>query len=261
MTSCASVSNFTDPLEPRFEGNFSDEQAEFDQTIEVVSYNISYGEDIDQAISELTGFDELSDADIILLQELDEAGTESIARSLGYNFVYYPASIHSHHNKNFGNAILSKWPISDPEKILLPYASPRNQQTRIAVKAIVTIDGIQIPTYSVHTETFWLGPKKRNAQIDALVDSIDGNYQYIIVGGDFNTLTPGSLKYLETKFDQIGVERASAGTGYSAGFAPLGFTLDHIFAKGMPAIEVGNSEQAKASDHFPIWVSIASDPE
>jgi endonuclease/exonuclease/phosphatase family metal-dependent hydrolase len=261
LASCASVSNFTAPLEPRFEGNFSDEQAEFDHTIEVVSYNISYGEDVDQAISELTEFDELSGADIILLQEMDEAGTESIARSLGYNFVYYPASIHSHHKKNFGNAILSKWPISDPEKIILPYANPRNQQTRIAVKAIVTIDDIQIPTYSVHTETFWLGPKKRNAQIDTLVDSINEGYPYIIVGGDFNTLTPGSLKYLEAKFDQIGMERASVGSGYSAGIAPLVFTLDHVFAKGMPVIEVGNSEQAKASDHFPICVSIAPDLE
>lgn len=261
LASCASVSNFTSPLEPKFEGNFSDEQAEFDQTIEVVSYNISYGEDIDQAISELTGFDELNDADIILLQEMDEAGTETIARSLGYNFVYYPASIHSYHKKNFGNAILSKWPISDPEKIILPYANPRNQQKRIAVKAVVTIDGIQIPTYSVHTETFWLGPKKRNAQIDALVDSIDESNQYLIVGGDFNTLTPASLKYLEERFDQIGLERASAGAGYSAGVAPFGFTLDHVFAKGMPAMEVGNSDEAKASDHFPIWVSIAPDAE
>ena len=261
LASCASVSNFTAPLEPKFEGNFSDEQAEFDRTIEVVSYNISYGDAVDEAISELTEFEELNDADIILLQEMDEVGAETIARSLGYNFVYYPASIHSHHNKNFGNAILSKWPISDPEKIILPYENPRNQQTRIAVKAVVTIDGIQIPTYNVHTETFWLGSKKRNAQIDALVDSIDESYQYAIVGGDFNTLTPGSLEYLEAKFAQIGMERASAGAGYSAGVPPFVFTLDHVFAKGMPVMKAGNSEQAKASDHLPIWVSIAPNLE
>ena len=94
-----------------------------------------------------------------------------------------------------------------------------------------------------------------------MVNSIDENHQYVIVGGDFNTLTPGSLKYLEAKFDQIGMERASKASGHSAGVAPLGFTLDHVFAKGMPAIEVGNSEQARASDHLPIWVSIAPDLE
>jgi hypothetical protein len=82
LASCASVSNFTAPLEPRFEGNFSDEQAEFDQTIEVVSYNISYGEDVDQAISELTEFDELSGADMLQLRVLPGLNSQSPQKKL-----------------------------------------------------------------------------------------------------------------------------------------------------------------------------------
>ena len=53
--------------------------------IKVVSYNISFAEHIDLAIQELGEFE---DADVILLQEMDEAGTELVAKSLKYDYVY-----------------------------------------------------------------------------------------------------------------------------------------------------------------------------
>lgn len=256
LVSCGPANNYSSTLEPRFEGNFADQTSDFSGTIKVISYNISFGENVDHAIHELSRSDELADADIILLQEMDEVGTEVIAQALDYNFVYYPASIHNHHGRNFGNAILSKWPIHDPEKMILPYKSPRNQEIRIAVKAVVTIADVEILTYSVHTETFWLGPQKRNGQVDALIDSIDTDYQHIIVGGDFNTLTRESAEDLEESFSEIGMLRASEGAGYTAKYGPFEFVLDHIFTKGMSATEVGKLEEAKASDHLPIWVQI-----
>lgn len=256
LASCGPASNYLDTLEPQFEGNFSSQSSDFSGTIKVVSYNISFAKKIDRASYALIELDDLKDADIILLQEMDEIGTEAIAQALGYNFVYYPASIHSRHDKNFGNAILAKWPIHASEKIILPHKSPRNQEIRIAVKAIVTIDGTEILTYSVHTETFWLGRQKRDAQIGALIQSIDTNYQYIVVGGDFNTLTLRSIKELEKSFSEIGMERATKGAGYTAQYGPFKFVLDHIFTKGMVVIEAGKSEEAEASDHFPIWTKL-----
>ena len=257
LVSCGSIRNYSDALEPRFTGRFSDQPPGSSENIKVVSYNISFGENIDLAIHELSEFEELKDADIILLQEMDEVGTESIAKALDYNFVYYPASLHNRHNKNFGNAILSKWPIGDSEKVVLPYKSPRNQQIRIAVKAVITIDGMEILTYSVHTETFWLGPHKRNAQVDALIESIDTSYQYIIVGGDFNTLTLESVEEVEDSFREIGMERVSKDVGYTAKYASLEFSLDHIFTRGLSLIEAGKVEEAVASDHYPICVTVA----
>lgn len=257
LASCGPANNYLDALEPQFVGDFSDQSSDFSGTIKVVSYNISFAKNIDLAIYELSEFDDLKDADIILLQEMDETGTEAIAQALGYNFVYYPASIHNRHDKNFGNAILAKWPIHTSEKVILPHKSPRNQEIRIAVKAVVFIDGLEILTYSVHTETFWLGREKRDAQIDALVKSIDPGYQYVVVGGDFNTLTPGSIKELEQSLNEIGMERATQGVGYTAQYGPLKFVLDHIFTGGMTLIEAGKSEEAEASDHLPIWTKLA----
>lgn len=256
LASCGPASNYLDTLEPRFAGDFSTRSPEFSGTIKVVSYNISFAKEIDRAIYELIELDDLKDADIILLQEMDETGTEAIAQALGYNFVYYPASIHGRHDKNFGNAILAKWPIHASEKIILPHKSPRNQEIRIAVKAIVTIDGTEILTYSVHTETFWLGRRKRDAQIDALIQSIDTSYQHIVIGGDFNTLTAKSIRELEKSFSEMGMERATQDVGYTARYGRFKFVLDHIFTKGTAVIEAGKSEEAEASDHLPIWTKL-----
>jgi endonuclease/exonuclease/phosphatase family metal-dependent hydrolase len=256
LASCSSTSNYLSALEPRFDGNFSDQPAEFDGTIKVISYNISFAQQVDRAIFELSEFDGLKDADIVLLQEMDEAGTEAIAHALGYNFVYYPASVLDRHDKNFGNAILSKWPIDATEKVILPYKSPRNQQIRIAVKSVVTIEDTEILAYSVHTETLWLGPEKRHGQIDALIESIDMSYPFIVIGGDFNTLTPKSVEDLAESFAEIGMERATKSVGYTAKYGPFEFVLDHIFTRGMTIVEAGKSDEAKASDHLPIWVEL-----
>ena len=115
---------------------------------------------------------------------------------------------------------------------------------------------MEIPTYSVHTETFWLGRQKRDAQVDALIKSIDTSFQHIIVGGDFNTLTSRSTKELEHSFAEIGMDRATRDVEYTALYAPFEFTLDHIFTKGMAVIEAGTLETAKASDHLPIWTKL-----
>ena len=93
LVSCVPMRNYENPTEPVFVGNFSDGCPVFEGTIKVVTYNISFARNVELAIRELDELTNLKDADIILLQEMDEAGTEAIARALAYNFVYVPASI------------------------------------------------------------------------------------------------------------------------------------------------------------------------
>ena len=133
--------NYEDPLGPRYEGHFADDRPEFGGTIKVVTYNINQGQAVDRAIEELGTYQALNDPDILLLQEMDEDGTQRVARALRHNYVYYPASVFHWTQRNFGNAILSKWPLSDPGKIVLPYRGLVNQQLRIAVRATVALEG------------------------------------------------------------------------------------------------------------------------
>jgi len=256
---CRSVSNYMAPQSPRFEGSYAGEQPLFDGTLQVVSWNIAFAEDIDQAIAELESTEELQAADIYLLQEMDEDGTEAIARALETNYVYYPASVHSHNEKDFGNAVLSKWPIADSEKLILPHQNPRNEQIRIAVKAELAVGDLIIPVYSVHTETFWLGPDGRMDQFDSLAQDAESGEPYLIVGGDFNTLTPTSVGALERRFEEQEMKRVSAAAGPTVGLGGVGLTLDHVFARGMTVLDAGVVSKASASDHDPLWVNLSLD--
>ncbi|MFN2221723.1 MAG: endonuclease/exonuclease/phosphatase family protein, partial [Candidatus Promineifilaceae bacterium] len=94
-----SVINYTDPDWPSFEGSYAPKQPTFDGTLKAVTWNIAFAEKTEQAIAELSEMDRSRSADVLMLQEMDEEGTDQIARALGYNYVYYPASIHSHHDR------------------------------------------------------------------------------------------------------------------------------------------------------------------
>jgi len=253
------VVNFEEPNAPLYEGSYSDGAPEPDGPVKVVTWNIAFAKEIKEAIQELEDFEELQGADILLLQEMDDAGTEAIAKALNYNYVYYPASIHSRNEKNFGNAVLSKWPIVDSEKIILPHQSPANDQIRIAVRALLDLGDVQMPVYSVHTETFWLGQRGRGDQIQFLSEQIDPDYAYVLAGGDFNTLTPGSVAALDERLGQAGLERVSAGAGETYGLGGVGLKLDHLFARGMSVLETGVVEETETSDHQPLWADLLLD--
>ena len=71
LVSCGSLRNYDDPEGPKFEGSYADQQTGFDGELKTVTWNISFGEEIEQAILELEGNEALNGADILLLQEMD----------------------------------------------------------------------------------------------------------------------------------------------------------------------------------------------
>jgi endonuclease/exonuclease/phosphatase family metal-dependent hydrolase len=259
LTACDPIQNFEDPIEPLFAADYADRQPEFDGEIKVITWNIKFGQAVETAITELTEVEELREADIILLQEMDEQGVDEIARALQYNYVYFPASIHTRHDKNFGNAILSPWPITNPAKITLPFANPRNSQTRIATRAVVMVGDKEVLAYSVHTETPWLGQGKRYAQIESLIADVGDDYDHVVVGGDFNTFFPHEIAALDTSFEAAGLARVSAGAGPTFESTGVSFSLDHTFAKGMSPTANGVWAETEASDHYPLWVDLTFD--
>lgn len=256
---CGSIRNYLAPDGPEFSGSFGPDHETPTDTIKVVSFNIKLGEKIDQAIYELSETAELQDADFILLQEMDTEGTETVAKRLNYHYVYYPASVHKTHDKNFGNAILSKWPIKIQKKIILPHEHPHSEQRRIAVAATIDMGELEILIYSVHTETILLKRKKRLSQADSIASSVPKDFQHVIVGGDFNTGSNKSIEATERIFVNDGFIRATKDVGWTVKAGPFGLfrkRLDHIFTRGMTVIGAGKLEETKASDHRPIWVKL-----
>lgn len=259
LLACTPVKNFVDPQGPLYSGEFSPPAPALKDQIKVVSFNIKLGQKIEQATQELQENEGLRDADIILLQEMNAEAVEFLARRLKYNFIYYPASIHTKHDKDYGNAILSRWPIKDPQKIILPYEHPFRKLKRIAAVATIVVGEYEILTYCVHTEMFWLNNPKRLEQAEAIIASVPPGVKYVIVGGDFNTELPRLVEETESVFDKAGFTRVSGGIGFTSQADPLGliqFELDHIFVKGLTLVESGKLENTRASDHLPIWAVV-----
>ena len=138
----------------------------------------------------------------------------------------------------------------------MPHQNPKNNQIRIATHALVTMGDIEIPAYSVHTETVWLSPGKRIEQILTLIEDMNEVSDYIIVGGDFNTVTPQSVANLDNRFAQIGLTRVSEEAGHTFERGGLDFTMDHIYVKGMSPLANGVWADTQASDHFPVWAEL-----
>ena len=259
LSACRPFHNYLNPDEPVYTGSYADAKHEFKEEINVITWNIKYSEKIDEALAELNNVEKLKEADIILLQEMNEEGVDKIARSLEYYYVYYPASIHTHHGKNFGNAILAKMQISDSQKIVLPYQNPKNGQKRIAVRATIVFNDYKVLVYSVHTETFWLSNRQRGIQLDYLVNNTGNELKYVIIGGDFNTMTPKSVVNLEKRFERFGFKRASKGAGPTVEIGVFRFAMDHIFARNMTVLETGVWSETNASDHSPLWAVLRFD--
>ena len=246
--------NYPDPNYPSYAGTYATASQEPTGVLTVVSYNIWFGEEIEQAVSELKQIQSQKGLDILLLQEMDEAGTEQIARELQLNYIYFPAAVEPTYDKNFGNAILSSWPIIDSQKLVLPHKSLSNRMNRVATRATIRAGDTDLLVYSLHTESIFSFPRFRKDQYQAVLNDIDPGAKLVIVGGDFNSFTEADVEVIEQIYGQAGFVRVSAGSGSSMTKYGVEVPSDHIFAKGFLVEESGKLMGAMASDHLPIWV-------
>ena len=250
------MQNYEDPDSPKFEGRYAAETPRFGGTITAVSYNINFAKFIDEAIEDMSS---IRQPDVVMLQEMDEAGTDKIAQAMALDYVYYPASVHKH-NKNFGNAILSRWPIVRTQKLILPRRHPANQQMRIAAKAKLDVGGTAVYVYCVHTEVYLTSRQYRRDQIEAITQDVNLAGQYVIFGGDFNTVRRNSIRRLVAYFAEMDFIRASKGVGPTIKKLRVSpSAADHIFSRGMSVIKAGRQKEISGSDHYPIWVQLAFD--
>lgn len=250
------VQNYADALGPSFVGAFAPDDLPLGEDLLVVSYNIRYAKEIEQAIEELKTSAELANADVVLLQEMDESATAEIADALDTNFVYFPAAIHANNGKNFGTAILSRWPLSDPEKIILPHASLGEEMIRTTTKATAEIHGQPVDLFSTHIETIVAPPWHRMNQVQTLADVSAETLPCAIVGGDFNTVFGPEISWMANTFEQAGFDHASAEVGPTVSRFNVDAAADHIFTRGFEVLEAGKENDASASDHLPVWVRL-----
>ena len=66
------------------------------------------------------------------------------------NAVYFPSGVHPKHQRDFGCALLSPWPLVEPRKLVLPHGARGSGLRRSATSATVLRGATRIRAYSVH---------------------------------------------------------------------------------------------------------------
>jgi len=180
------IGDYSDPDDPFYEGVYSDAPDPFDGSIRIVSWNLHHADKLAEAIVTLENAEVLQDTDVLLLQQVNLIGVEKISRELHYNYVYYPAAIHRQRREEIGNAILAKWPLNDPVKIVLPNWLPGWLESRNAARARLSIGGRDILVYSFHMDMLWMVPGWVKSQAEFLVEATKIENAFVILGGDFS---------------------------------------------------------------------------
>jgi endonuclease/exonuclease/phosphatase family metal-dependent hydrolase len=249
LGACATARNYPDPAGPRYHGEFAGQPSV--PTIKVVTLNVKYSRRIATVIQLLREVEALRNADVVALQEMDDAGTEAIARALSLNYVYYPGAVHPKTRKNFGNALLTRWPVESDAKLLLPHPGRFRKMVRVAVVATIRIRDVPVRCYSLHLETpLAVSAAQRLDQVAVVVKDAEP-FPRVVVAGDFN-----NASIVAAAFEAAGFKWATRDVGHSISR----FSWDHVFVRGLRLRDFASAavvaENRGVSDHHPVWVEL-----
>lgn len=252
---CATAENYLDQDGPRLEARYGVAPA-VRRELRVVTYNVQYGRRVAEAITALSGNAALRGADVVVMQEMDGAGVDDVARALAMNYVYVPASCDPRDGRDFGNAVLSPWPILETAKLLLPGRARVNRRARVAAMARVAVGERVFRVYSAHLGSpLGMSPAARRAQAETIVADAAQSGETVIVAGDFNSKGVGKV------FVAAGYAWPTENVGKSISL----FSYDHVFVRGLAEgdrLEAAGvaREASQASDHRPVWATLLLEP-
>jgi endonuclease/exonuclease/phosphatase family metal-dependent hydrolase/protein tyrosine phosphatase (PTP) superfamily phosphohydrolase (DUF442 family) len=252
--SCTKAINYADPTGPRYGGTVSP-RPDPEEAIRIVTFNVKYAERTREAAVLLQEEPGLRDADIVFLQEMDAPGARTIAEALSMNWVFYPSVVHDKTGRDFGNAILSRWPIVEDHKVILPHLGRFNKSQRIATEASIEIDGRRVRLYSTHLALpLLVMPHARQEQAERIRDDILEGNDPAIVAGDLNGQKIGHV------FEDAGLSWPTRNLGKTSG----NFDLDHIFLRGFQLAHDPPAglvlDNRGVSDHRPVWAVVRLAP-
>jgi endonuclease/exonuclease/phosphatase family metal-dependent hydrolase len=201
------------------------------------------------------------DADVVLLQEVDDGVPRSreldlgreLARSLGYPHVVVGHNVALRKGR-YGNAILSRHPILRERNIDLTIGLRKRRGCQHAT--IGLRGGATLEVFNVH---LGLSARERGEQVRKLFDSRElwglGVDQVCLVGGDFNDwrslLRP---LFLERQAFRCVTDRSRSGHTFPSIFPQGG--LDTIYYRGpLRLLSVARCKRLLsrvASDHLPL---------
>jgi len=249
-------------------------------SLRLVDWNINRGLQLPGIIDFLAS----TKADILILQEVDLNArrthhlniAEQIARKLQMNYVFGREFQELVQGSKMspayhGQAILARWPISNPRLIrfsrqshfwqphwFVPKIEPFQERLggRIALVAEINVAGSRIVAYDLHLESRG-NDELRLAQVqEVLSDAARQDPESsVIVAGDFNldASKDNAASAFATAGFQDAVAAPRAPTTPSRGLLEPGRRIDWAFVRGPIRAAAGRvHNQVTVSDHYPI---------
>lgn len=239
--------------------------------LKIVSYNIRWrsGKELQEIVRWLKDAGSLRPA-IIGLQEVDRARERSgnanhakaIAHELGMHYAWTAphATKSGKQEEETGVAILSRYPLTEVTRIVLPNPGPGGR-LRVAIGATAHIGKTPVRVYSVHGETR-LAERKKVEQQRAVLDDLQKfpKEMPVIILGDFNTWEAPAIKDTRKLFTAAGFETPFPDdeSTFSTKLVlfNLKLKLDWIWVRGLTPSSYGIDRNLKVSDHFPLWTVV-----
>lgn len=263
-TAQARERNYLDPRAPIYQSQKSAPAAKQDcgvpqprSAITAVSYNIEFSKKLPSIIRQLQHLD----ADIIFLQEVvgvpdskSDHAAEKIASALNMHYAYAPAFIHPRNEQDFGVAVLSKYPVSDVSKIILPHVHFQAKTQRIALGATITPPcRSSVRVYSAHLETLQWSHWRIDQARAIVQDAASYSELPVLIAGDMNSAPAWQRWHLVKKFKDWGYNYQSRYVGRSMCKGPLCMKIDLVFARAA-RLDVIARLNERHSDHYPIFL-------
>jgi len=200
-------------------GSFANRDAPARASYRFVAWNIERGRQFEGQVEILREHPYLQGADVLLLTETDSGMVRSgnrnvardLARALGMHYAFVPCYLNLTKGSGLeqdlpganelglhGNALLSRYPISNVRPILLENGVDimASREKRIGRQAAVAADigfpNLKVAALSVHLDAHST-QRHRYRQLRDVIDGVDGAPS-VVIGGDWNTSTYNSSR-------------------------------------------------------------------
>jgi endonuclease/exonuclease/phosphatase family metal-dependent hydrolase len=238
------------------------EPAQAGATIRLMSWNVMYGRDHTggvadpEAVAAAIG---AADPDVVLLQEVSRGWPigggvdmlEYLSRRLAMPYRWSPAA-----DGQFGNAVLTRLPLSGVEAVRLPFLHGPMERSYLAATLHLSGGG-ELRVINAHLQHRKENTATRLVQSQALLAAWDGR-PHTVIAGDFNFWPSWEEPRL---WREAGFVSAQDVTGHGAEFTVPSDDpdnrVDWIF--GTPDLSFSDFEiltEVTNSDHFPLVVTV-----